>query len=138
MPAEYIPRLALVSDGNENQGSSARAIAQLQRLHVPVDTFPLSGHPQGGIRLQSSSMPDTAYAGEQIPIDLTVSSPSQARGSVELSAEGKSLGSSTVVLNPGVNVLRVHARVNSTGVTSVSGRLIADRLGELPLRAPSS
>ncbi len=28
--------------------------------------------------------------------------------------------------------LRVHARVNSTGVTSVSGRLIAEGLGEIP------
>ena len=132
MPADYIPRLALISDGNENQGSSARAIAQLQQLHIPVDTFPLSGQPQTGIRLQSLSMPDTAYAGEQIPIDLTVSSPAQSRGSVQLSAEGKPLGTSTVVLNPGANVLRVHARVNSTGVTSVSGRLIADGLGEIP------
>ncbi|MFL6449215.1 MAG: VWA domain-containing protein [Bryobacteraceae bacterium] len=132
LPADYIPRLALISDGNENQGSSARAIAQLQRLHVPVDTFPLSGHAQSGVSLQSLSMPDAAYAGEQIPIDLTVSSPVQARGSVELSAEGKSLGTSPVMLNPGSNVLRVHARVNSTGVTSVSGRLIADGLGELP------
>ncbi len=132
MPADYIPRLALVSDGNENQGSSARAIAQLQRLHVPVDTFSLSGHPQGGIRLQSLSMPEEAYAGEQIPIDLTVTSPVAARGSVELSAEGKALGTSAVVLNPGPNVLRVHARVNSTGVTSVSGRLIATGAGELP------
>lgn len=132
MPADYIPRLALISDGNENQGSSARAIAQLQRLHVAVDTFPLSGRPQNGFALQSLSLPESAYAGEQIPIDLTLSSPAQARAAVELSAEGKPLGTSSVVVNTGVNVVRVHARVNSTGVTSISGRLVAGGLGELP------
>ena len=43
IPNGYIPRLILISDGNENQGSTARAIAELQRLQVPVDTIPLSG-----------------------------------------------------------------------------------------------
>ena len=43
IPTGYLSRLVLVSDGNENQGSAARAIAELQRLHVPVDTIPLAG-----------------------------------------------------------------------------------------------
>ncbi|MBV9226479.1 MAG: VWA domain-containing protein, partial [Acidobacteriaceae bacterium] len=45
MPAGYIPRLVLISDGKENEGSSVRAISELQRFHVPVDTIPLSGRP---------------------------------------------------------------------------------------------
>ena len=92
MPADHLPRLALISDGNENEGSTARAIAELQRLRVPVDTFPLSGQPQSGIKLQSLSLPQEAYAGEQIPIELNVAAPSETHASVELFAEGKSLG----------------------------------------------
>ncbi len=71
IPNGHIPRLVLISDGNENEGSTARAIAELQRLHVPVDTIPLAGRPNTGLRLESLSMPREAYAGEQIPIDLT-------------------------------------------------------------------
>ncbi len=43
IPAGYLPRFLLVSDGNENQGSAVRAIAQMQRLGIPVDTVPLRG-----------------------------------------------------------------------------------------------
>ncbi len=132
MPAGYLPRLVLISDGNENEGSSPRAIAELQRLHVPVDTFPLPGRPASGLHLQSVSIPREAYAGEQIPVDLTVFSPERAHAQVEVSAEGKKLGTSSIDLQPGVNYLRVHARVNSSGATAVSGRVEAAQLGEVP------
>ncbi|MGA8029793.1 MAG: VWA domain-containing protein, partial [Bryobacteraceae bacterium] len=132
IPSGHIPRLVLISDGNENEGSAARAIAELQRLEVPVDTIPLAGRPNIGLRLESLSMPREAYAGEQIPIDLTVDSPRDAHAAIEISAEGKNLGSNPIELEPGTNVLRVHARVKSTGATSISGRITAGALGELP------
>jgi Ca-activated chloride channel family protein len=53
VPSGFIPRLLLISDGNENQGSTARAIAELQRLHVPVDTISLSGRSNAALRLES-------------------------------------------------------------------------------------
>ena len=132
MPAGYLPRLVLISDGNENEGSSPRAIAELQRLHVPVDTIPLPGRPVSGLHLQSISLPREAYAGEQIPVDLTVLSPESAQAQVEISAEGKKLGVNPVGLQSGVNFLRVHARVNSSGATAISGRIEAAQLGEIP------
>jgi Ca-activated chloride channel homolog len=130
VPAGYLPRLVLLTDGNENEGSSARAIAELQQLHVPVDTIPLAGRPKSGLRLEALSMPREAYAGEQIPIDLTIYSPHGARGSVEVFAEGKSLGRNPLDLQTGVNTVRVHARVKSSGATFVSGKVAAGPIGE--------
>jgi Mg-chelatase subunit ChlD/uncharacterized membrane protein len=130
VPAGYIPRLVLISDGNENQGSTARAIAELQRLHVPVDTIALTGRASGGLRVESISMPPTAYAGEQIPIDLTFESPSAGTGKVELAAEGKTLGSSSIQIEAGKNTLRLHARVKSSGAAVISGQLSGAGLGE--------
>ena len=132
IPGGYIPRLILISDGNENQGSTARAIAELQRLHVPVDTIPLAGRLNTGLLLETVSLPRIAYAGEQIPIDLTVESPRAASGSVTISVEGKPLGTNPVELHAGLNTLRVHARIKSSGATSISGRIKAGDLGEAP------
>jgi Ca-activated chloride channel family protein len=132
VPNGYLPRLVLVSDGNENEGSSARAIAELQSLRVPVDTIPLAGRSNEGLRLESVSMPQQAFAGEQIPIDLTVEAPTRARGRIAVSAEGKDLGSNPVEFKPGINVFRVHARVKSSGTTSISGRISAEGLKEVP------
>src|SRR5215831_18790036 len=43
LPAGMVPRLLLISDGNENLGSVARAIWQAQQLGVPIDTIPVAG-----------------------------------------------------------------------------------------------
>jgi Ca-activated chloride channel family protein len=131
IPPGHIPRIVLISDGNENEGSTARAIAELQRLHLPVDTIPLSGRPKTGLRLASLSMPREAYAGEQIPIDLSVESPGAVNGTIEIFGEGKDLGSNPIKLENGTNQIRVHARMKSSGATSVSGRISAGALGEL-------
>ena len=132
VPAGYIPRLVLISDGNENEGSSARAIAQMRRLQVPVDTIALAGRPITDLRLDSISIPHVAYAGEQIPIDLTIQSPEAAPATVKVSVENRPLGSSTVELAAGANTLRVHARLNTTGATSITGLVHTDEFGELP------
>lgn len=131
IPPGHIPRIVLISDGNENEGSTSRAIAELQRLHLPVDTIPLSGRPKTGLRLASLSMPREAYAGEQIPIDLAVESPRDVHAIIEIFGEGKDLGSNPIELESGTNQVRVHARMKSTGATSVSGRISAGPLGEL-------
>jgi uncharacterized membrane protein/uncharacterized protein YegL len=123
MPSGFIPRIVLMSDGNDNQGSTARAIAGLQQLHVPVDTIPLTGRSAGGLRLTSVSMPRTAYAGEQIPIDLHLDAPSAMDADVALSAEGKQLGDSKVSLQPGGNDIRVHARLKTVGATAIEGEV---------------
>jgi Ca-activated chloride channel family protein len=132
VPAGYLPRMVLISDGNENEGSSARAIAQMRRLQVPVDTIAIAGRPTTTLRLDSLSIPSVAYAGEQIPLDLTIHSPGSTRATVDVAVEGKPLGSSAVQLDAGVNTLRVHARLNTTGATSISGRIRTASFGELP------
>src|ERR1035437_1769322 len=38
LPAGMVPRLLLISDGNENLGSVARAIWQARQLGLPIDT----------------------------------------------------------------------------------------------------
>ncbi|MBV9083467.1 MAG: VWA domain-containing protein, partial [Acidobacteriaceae bacterium] len=129
-PAGYIPRLVLLSDGNENLGSTVRAMEQLRRMHVSVDTIPLYGRSNTSLRLVSVSIPQTAYAGEQIPIELNVDSPQQGHAAIEISADGKHLGTQYADLKTGSNVVHVNARVKSTGATAVSGRVTAGELGE--------
>ena len=134
LPEGRIPRVALVTDGNENEGSSARALVELQHLNIPVDTFPIGERNAADFQLTSVLLPHRAYAGEQIPIDLEVHASAPADGRVDLSAEGKSLGSSHIHLNAGENRLRVHARINFVGAAVLSGNIVAAGLGELPFR----
>lgn len=131
IPAGHLPRLLLISDGNDNEGSTARALAELRQLNVPVDTIPLAGRSVSGLRLESVSIEHKAYAGEQIPIDLTIDSPVSQRATVEIYADSKDLGASPVELAGGSNEVRVQAHVRSTGVVSLSGRIQGSDGGEL-------
>jgi uncharacterized membrane protein len=130
LPAGLVPRIALISDGNENEGSVARAAWQANMVGVPVDTFPLPGRPQPSLRLESISFPSLAFTGEKFPVDVTVRSPRKTAATVELSAEGKPLGASTVNLEEGATQLRLHASLTTTGAVNLAGVIRSSELGE--------
>lgn len=127
IPEGYVPKVVLVANGRENEGSAAVAVAAMQRLHIPVDTIPLSGETKRDFYLAALSMPAEAYSGEQIPIDLTIHSSQGTSARVELEADGKSIGESRIDLRAGSNVVRVSARVQSSGTTSISGRITTSK-----------
>ena len=131
LPSGLVPRLVLISDGNENAGTITRAAWQAQRLGIPIDTFSLDGRPQPNLRLESVSLPTLAFTGEQFPVDLNVSSPRAVAGTVEISAEGKLLGSNRVALEQGSNRIRVHASLTAAGALNLSGVIRAENLGEI-------
>lgn len=130
LPSGMVPRLLLVSDGNENLGSAARAIWQAQQLGIPVDTMSLTGRPKPGLMLESVSFPGQVFSGERFPVDVTLESPASAQATVELSAEGKPIGTNQAQLSDGTNHLRLEATVNSAGAIAMAGKISAGSLGE--------
>lgn len=130
LPEGMVPRIALISDGKENQGSVARAAWQANLGGVPVDTFALTGRPERGLRLESISLPSLAFTGEKFPLDITVRSPRRTVATVELAAEGKPLGASTVNAEEGVSQMRLHTSLTTTGAVNLSGIIKSQDLGE--------
>jgi Ca-activated chloride channel homolog len=131
LPSDLVPRIVLVSDGKENAGSITRAAWQAQRLGIPIDTVALKGRPQPTLRLESVTVPTVAFTGEQFPVDLSIASPSSVAGSVQISADGKVLGSNPVKLEKGENQIRVHASLSAAGALSLTGVIQATGLGEI-------
>ena len=127
LPPGLVPRLVLISDGHENSGSVARAIWQARELGIPVDTYAIAGRAEPNLRLESATASSVAFTGEKIPVDLVIDSPFQAKGSVEMFAEGHSLGSHAIVLGKGENPLRVNASVSAAGAVSLAGAVRASR-----------
>jgi uncharacterized protein YegL len=142
LPAGLVPRVLLISDGNENLGSVTRAIWQAQQRGVPIDVIPLAGRPRPSLVLESVSMPAQVFSGERFPVDIALDSPRAAQATVEMAAEGKPLGATRVNLAAGTNQFRAHASVSATGAIELAGRIAAPGLGEthfesaLTLRRP--
>jgi uncharacterized membrane protein len=130
LPAGLVPRLLLVSDGNANLGSAARAIWQAQQLGIPIDTIPLTGRAKPRLLLESVGIPGQVFSGERFPVEITLESPATADAIVELTADGRTIGSNAVALERGVNHLRLDASVNSVGAIALAGKIAAADLGE--------
>jgi Ca-activated chloride channel family protein len=130
-PAGMVPRLVLISDGKENKGSIARAAWQAQQLGIPIDTFALAGRTRPALRLESASLPVSAFTGEQFPIDLLVSAPQAANAQVELTADGRTLGQSEIRLDAGQNPVRLHASLNAPGALEVAVAIRSAGQGEV-------
>jgi Ca-activated chloride channel homolog len=129
LPSGLVPRVVLISDGKENKGSIARAAWQAQQLRIPIDTYALAGRPKPTLRLDSISLPSVAFTGEQFPIDLVVSAPQAGAAQVELSAEGRSLGKTSVQLQAGDNPVRMHTSLNTPGALDLSIAIRSEATG---------
>jgi Ca-activated chloride channel family protein len=130
LPAGLIRRVVLISDGNENTGSIVRATWQAQQLGIPIDTYALNGRVKPGLRLDTVSLPGQVFSGEKFPVDLTIESPAAANATVEITAEGKSLGSNPVQLQAGENRVRVRASLKTSGAIDLAGKVTAAGLGD--------
>jgi Ca-activated chloride channel family protein len=131
LPAGLVPRIALISDGRQNQGSVARAAWQAKQLGIPIDTFAMKGKPEPALHLESVSLPSIAFTGERFPIDIVVSTPKAGPAEVELSAEGRTLGKTQVQLAAGETPLRLHASLNTPGALDLSAAIRAQGAGEV-------
>ena len=131
LPPGMLPRLALISDGKENRGSIARAAWQAREFGIPIDTYALAGRPQPALRLESVSMPTNAFTGELFSVDAVVSSPKSGLAQVELSAEGRALGTSSVNLSAGSNPIRLRASLDTPGALNLSIAVRAGAAGEI-------
>ena len=131
LPEAMVPRLVLITDGKETEGSLSRAAWQAKQLDIPIDTYLLPGRRKPELRLEGVSFPALAYTGEQFPIDVVIESPSTGQAQLELAAEGIVLGKSNVTLSKGPNPVRLHASLNTPGALDLSLRIDSPQLGDL-------
>jgi Ca-activated chloride channel homolog len=130
LPAGMLHRIALVTDGNENEGAVTRAAWQAQQLGVSIDAIALAGREQPKLKTEAVGIPGSVFTGERFPVDLTIYSPRAVAATVQLSAEGKQIGSHQIALEQGENRVRIRTSLNAAGAIDLSGKIEAAGLGE--------
>lgn len=130
LPAGLVHRIVLITDGNENDGAVTRAAWQAQQNGVSIDTIALTGRAQPLLKTEAVGIPGAVFTGERFPVDLTIYSPRAVAATVELSAEGKQIGSHQIALEAGENRVRVLTSLNAAGAIDLSGKIEAAGLGE--------
>ncbi len=130
LPAGMLHRIALITDGNENDGAVTRAAWQAQQNGVAIDTIALAGRVQPQLKTEAVGIPGAVFSGERFPVDLTIFSPRAISATVELAAEGKQIGVHQIALEAGENRVRIRTSLNAAGAIDLSGKISATGLGE--------
>ena len=131
MPGSMVPRVVVISDGNENEGSVARAAWLARDLHIPVDTYALSGPLEPKLHIDTVTLPGIAFSGEKFPVDLIITSPGKVTATLELTAEGRKIGAQNLALEQGSNYIRVHTAINTVGAVDIAGMVRGPGGGEV-------
>jgi Ca-activated chloride channel homolog len=130
LPSGLVHRIALITDGNENEGAVTRAAWQAQQNGVAIDTISLNGRVQPQLKTEAVGIPGAVFSGERFPVDLTLTSPRAVSATIELSAEGKQIGAHQIALQAGENHVRIRTSLNAAGAVDISGKIAAPGLGE--------
>jgi Ca-activated chloride channel family protein len=123
LPDGYLPRLVLVSDGFENRGSAQRALVEIGVLRPRVDVIPVAAGEGGELRLKTVELPEETYAGERIPIAVSVDAAAPQHGTVALWSSGKQLGCREIDFAAGMNRVFLEAHLDTTGVVPITVRI---------------
>ena len=115
----HLKRAVLISDGNENSGDIAAAVARLNRENVHVYTAPLESRVSKDVWVETVMAPPSVTADEQFPVEVHVYSQFPTSGTIVLSRGEETLASKTVALEQGLNRVAFSTRVKDETATVV-------------------
>lgn len=115
----HLKRAVLISDGNENSGDIASALARLNRENVHVFTKPLESRESRDVWVETVMAPPSVTADEQFPVEVHVYSQFPTAGTVVLSKGKETLATKTVNLDKGLNRIAFSTRVKDETSTVV-------------------
>jgi Ca-activated chloride channel family protein len=123
----HLKRAVLISDGNDNSGDLAAAIARLNRENVHVYTSPLETRVHKDVWVETIMSPPSVTADEQFPVEVHVFSQSDTVGTVQLKKGDETLETRQVKLQQGLNRVAFETRVkDETNSVVLSASVKAD------------
>ncbi len=103
MPSASAGRLVLLSDGAENVGSAEWAARLVEAHGVPVDVIPAAAPAGPEVWVEGLLAPASAREGEQVSLEVSVSSSTDTTATLTLLMDGAQVNSQQVRLTRGAN-----------------------------------
>ncbi|HYW80754.1 MAG TPA: VWA domain-containing protein [Thermoguttaceae bacterium] len=107
MPADCVPRIVLLSDGNQTQGD---ALAAARAATVEIWTVPLPGRAENEVAVSAVRAPAQVRQGEAFDVEVVVESSGPNQGHVELLAGNEPVAVEETSLKAGENRIRFRCR----------------------------
>lgn len=81
MPPSYVPRIVLVTDGNQTSGDALKAALRAQ---IPISTIPLSTRPDPEVQVSAVNVPAQVREGEPFYVEVVIDSNHDDEGEVQV------------------------------------------------------
>ena len=115
----HLKRAVLITDGNENSGDLAGALARMNRENVHVYTHPVESRVHRDAWVETILVPPSVTADEQFPVEVHVYSQFPTSATVALMKDEKTLETRNVQLDQGLTRVAFGTRVKDEAGTVV-------------------
>jgi Ca-activated chloride channel family protein len=120
MPAGYVPKIVLLTDGNETSGDAAAAS---QRCNIPVWTIPLPARSEPEVQVSEVTVPAEVREGEPFFVEVTLHSNHDDEGLIEVFRGDHKVVSETKALQVGENKFRFQQAIDRDRLAEFSVRV---------------
>jgi uncharacterized membrane protein len=117
----HLRRAVLITDGNDNSGDLAAALARMNREGVHVYTRPIESRVHRDSWIETILVPSSVTADEQFPVEVHVYSQFSTSATVELIKDEKVVETQNVQLEEGLNRIAFGTRVKDDPNTAMLG-----------------
>ncbi|MGE0788970.1 MAG: VWA domain-containing protein [Sandaracinaceae bacterium] len=116
LPAEYVPRLVLISDGRATRGDAYQAASLAAGRGVPIDVLPIERAPSAEIAIERVRLPASADPGQPIELRVITRATHAATARIEVRRDGVPIARSEVEIAQGVDALTLRDVAPEPGV----------------------
>jgi uncharacterized membrane protein len=120
IPPSYVPRVVVLSDGNETAGDAVRAALQGR---VPVSTVPLPTRSEPEVQVSSVTVPAQVREGEPFHVEVVIDSNHDDEGQVEVFRGPHKVVSETVKVKTGENRFRFRQQITGERMAEYTARV---------------
>jgi uncharacterized membrane protein len=125
-PDDTQKRIVLVTDGNDTTGRGQSEASLAAARGVQIETYEIGLGAADETIVQRVHSPTTARVGEDIQIEVTISSTVAQPASVRLFGDGTQIGVQNVNLTPGLNSVVFTTRATEAGFHTFRARVEAE------------
>ncbi len=122
IPPFYVPKIVLISDGNQTQADAREAALALQG-RVSVATVPLPARTDPEVQLSAVNAPTQVLEGESFNVDVVIDANHDDKGRVEVYRGDVKVADQDVTLKKGENRLSLKQSLEQGGLTPLTARL---------------